>query len=71
MKYLNAIHVGDDMLEILREFNPSYFFTDKDSNRVNEKLLGLWVDHLMGDRVISKDNKFLICRTIEEAQIIE
>jgi hypothetical protein len=71
MKYLNAIHVGDDLLEILREFNPSYFFTDKNSNRVNEKLLGLWVDHLNGDRVISKDNKFLICRTIEEAQIIE
>jgi hypothetical protein len=71
MKYLNAIYVGDDLLEILREFNPSYFFTEKDSNKVNEKLLGLWVDHLMGDRVISKDNKFLICRTIEEAQIIE
>jgi hypothetical protein len=71
MKYLNAIHVGDDLLEILREFNPSYFFTDKNSNRVNEKLLGLWVDHLNGDRVINKDNKFLICRTIEEAQIIE
>ena len=71
MKYLNAIHVGDDLLEILREFNPSYFFTDKNSNRVNEKLLGLWVDHLNGDRVINKDNKFFICRTIEEAQIIE
>jgi hypothetical protein len=71
MKYLNAVYVGDDLLEILREFNPSYFFTEKDSNKVNEKLLGLWVDHLMGDRVISKDNKFLICRTIEEAQIIE
>lgn len=71
MKYLNAVYVGDDLLEILREFNPSYFFTEKDNNKVNEKLLGLWVDHLMGDRVISKDNKFLICRTIEEAQIIE
>jgi hypothetical protein len=71
MKYLNAIHVGDDLLEILREFNPNYFITDKVGNRVNEKLLGMWVDHLNGDRVISKDNKFLICRTIEEAQIIE
>jgi hypothetical protein len=71
MKYLNAIYVGDDLLEVLRVFNPSYFFTDKGSNRVNEKLLGLWVDHLMGDRVINKDNKFLICRTIEEAQIVE
>lgn len=71
MKYLNAIHVGDDLLEILREFNPSYFFTDENSNTVNEKLLGLWVDYLNGDRVINKDNKFLICRTIEEAQILE
>ena len=71
MKYLNSIYVGNDLLEILREFNPSYFITDKTGNRVNEKLLGLWVDHLMGDRVINKDNKFLICRTIEEAQIVE
>lgn len=41
MKYLNTIHVGDDLLEILREFNPTYFITDKTGNRVNEKLLGL------------------------------
>jgi hypothetical protein len=71
MKYLNSIHAGDDLLEILREFNPNYFITDKTNNKVNEKLLGIWVDHLDGDRVIRKDNKFLICRTIEEAQIIE
>jgi hypothetical protein len=71
MKYLNSIYVGDVMLEILREFNPSYFFTEKNSNAVNQKLLGIWVDHLGGDRVVHSNNKFLICRTIEEAQIIE
>jgi hypothetical protein len=71
MKYLNSIYVGDVMLEILREFNPNYFVTEKNSNTVNQKLLGIWVDHLGGDRVIHTNDKFLICRTIEEAQIIE
>jgi hypothetical protein len=71
MKYLNSIYVGDVMLEILREFNPNYFVTDKNSNVVNQKLLGIWVDHLDGDRVIHTNDKFLICRTIEEAQIVE
>ena len=71
MKYLNSIYVGDVMLEVLREFNPSYFYTEKNSNTVNQKLLGIWVDHLDGDRVVHINNKFLIFRTIEEAQIIE
>jgi len=71
MKYLNSIYGGDVMLEILREFNPNYFITEKNSNIVNQTLLGIWVDHLGGDRVIHTNDKFLICRTIEEAQIIE
>lgn len=52
--------------------NPSYFITDKTRpNWLNQKLLGLWVDHLGCNRVVRKDGKILICRIIEDAQIVE
>tara|TARA_R110002096_G_scaffold370458_1_gene563901 strand:- start:1360 stop:1572 length:213 start_codon:yes stop_codon:yes gene_type:complete len=70
MNYYNLITVNDVLLQIIRDFNPEYFVTDKGSNQMNQKLIGLWVQHLEGDRVIRQDNRILICRTIEEATII-
>jgi|TARA_R110000782_G_scaffold75369_2_gene150353 hypothetical protein len=66
----NLIRVNDILLEIKREFNPSYFVTDKNSNKMNQKLIGMWVDHLECDRVVRQNDKILICKTIEEAQIV-
>jgi|TARA_R110000744_G_scaffold156166_1_gene271729 hypothetical protein len=66
----NLIKVNDILLEIKREFNPSYFVTDKNSNKMNQKLIGMWVDHLECDRVVRQNDKVLICKTIEEAQIV-
>ena len=66
----NLIKVNDILLEIKREFNPSYFVTDKNSNKMNQKLIGMWVDHLECDRVVRQNDKILICKTIEEAQIV-
>ena len=64
--------VNDDLLEVVKVMRPSYFVTDrKRPNWINQKLLGLWVNHLECDRVVRKDNQILICRIIEEAQIIE
>lgn len=70
MNYYNLIQVNDLMLQVKREFNPSYFITDKNSNHMNQKLIGMWVDHLECDRVVRQNDKILICRTIEEAQIV-
>jgi hypothetical protein len=70
MNYYNLITVNDVLLQIIRDFNPEYFVTDKGSNQMNQKLIGLWVQHLEGDRVVRQDNRILICRTIEDATII-
>ena len=40
-------------------------------SRMNQEFLGLWVHHLMCDRVLRKDGKLLICRTIEDAEYEE
>ena len=70
--YDHILRVNDDLLEVVKVMRPSYFVTDrKHPNWINQKLLGLWVNHLECDRVVRKDNQILICRIIEEAQIIE
>ena len=70
--YDHILRVNDDLLEVVKVMRPSYFVTDrKCPNWINQKLLGLWVNHLECDRVVRKDNQILICRIIEEAQIIE
>tara|TARA_B100000780_G_C21114479_1_gene450745 strand:- start:2172 stop:2384 length:213 start_codon:yes stop_codon:yes gene_type:complete len=70
MNYYNLITVNDVLLQIIRDFNPEYFVTDKGSNQMNQKLIGMWVQHLEGDRVIRQDNRILICRTIQDAEVI-
>jgi len=71
MNYYNLVNVGDDLLQVIRDFNPSYFVTDKNSDQINQQLLGAWVHHLGGDRAVRKDNRLLICRTIEEIEYEE
>ena len=70
MNYYNLIRVNDILLQIIRDFNPEYFVTDKSSNQMNQKLIGMWVQHLEGDRVVRQDNRILICRTIQDAEVI-
>lgn len=70
--YQHILKFNDDLLEVVKVMNPSYFITDKTRpNWLNQKLLGLWVDHLGCNRVVRKDGKILICRIIEDAQIVE
>jgi hypothetical protein len=66
---IETILAEDDLYEIIRTFNSSYF-VDK-NNQVNRKLLGLWVSHLGGDKVIQNNNQFSICQLIEDAQILD
>lgn len=66
--YHNLVKINDTLLQVIRDFNPSYFVTDKDSNKLNQQFIGAWVSYLGGDRVVRQDNKILICRTIEEPE---
>ncbi len=70
MNYYNLVEVNDVTLQIVRDFNPEYFLTDKNSNHMNQKLIGMWVEYLGCDRVVRKEGRILICRTIEDAVII-
>ncbi len=67
--YYNLIKVNDDLLQIVRDFNPYYFVTDKKSNQLNQKLIGMWVNYLGCDRAVRQDDRILLCKTIEEAVI--
>ncbi len=68
MNYYNLVKIDNVLLQVIRDFNPSYFVTDG-SNQMNQKLIGLWVEYLGGDRVVKQNDRILICRTIEDAII--
>jgi hypothetical protein len=65
--YYNLVNINNDLLQVIRDFNPSYFVKDGE-NKINQKFLGAWVAYLGGDRVVRQDNRILICRTIEEPE---
>jgi hypothetical protein len=65
---IETILAEDNLYEVIRTFNSSYFI-DK-NNQINKKLLGLWVSHLGGNKVIQNNNQFSICQLIEEAKIL-
>jgi hypothetical protein len=64
----NIIYADDKAYEILTEISVHMFLNR--NNTVNQRVLGMYVHEWDGDRVMKKDNKLLICKTIEEAQII-
>ncbi|MDA7616808.1 hypothetical protein N8579_00355 [bacterium] len=64
----NIIYKEGLAFEILKEIS-AHMFQNKDGS-INQQILGLYVNELDGDRVLQRNGKFLICRTIEEAQIV-
>jgi hypothetical protein len=64
----NIIYKDGLAFEILKEIS-AHMFTNKDGS-INQQVLGMYVNDWDGDRVLQREGKFLICRTIEEAQII-
>tara|TARA_B100000768_G_scaffold177037_1_gene190652 strand:+ start:514 stop:717 length:204 start_codon:yes stop_codon:yes gene_type:complete len=64
----NIIYKDDLAYEILQEVS-AHMFVNKDGS-INQQVLGMYVNDLDGDRVLQREGKFLICRTIEEAQTI-
>ena len=64
----NIIYKDDQAFEILKEIS-AHMFANKDGS-INQQVLGMYVNEVDGDRVLQREGKFLICRTIEEAQVI-
>ncbi len=64
----NIIYKDGLALEILKEIS-AHMFANKDGS-INQQILGMYVNDWGGDRVLQREDKFLICRTIEEAQVI-
>ena len=64
----NIIYKDGLAFEILKEIS-AHMFQNRDGS-INQQVLGMYVNDWDGDRVLQRDNKFLICRTIEEAQIV-
>jgi|TARA_R110000803_G_scaffold36919_2_gene79465 hypothetical protein len=59
---------GDIMYEIVSEV-PAHMFLNKDKS-INQQVLGMYVNDHKADRVLQREDKFLVCKQIEEAQII-
>lgn len=64
----NIIYKDGLAFEILKEIS-AHMFANRDGS-INQQVLGMYVNDWDGDRVLQREDKFLICRTIEEAQVI-
>tara|TARA_R110001592_G_scaffold176793_1_gene416857 strand:- start:3989 stop:4192 length:204 start_codon:yes stop_codon:yes gene_type:complete len=64
----NIIYKDGLAFEILKEIN-AHMFQNKDDS-INQQVLGMYVNDWGGDRVLQREDKFLICKQIEEANII-
>ena len=67
--YSNIIYKDNTAYQILDIIGVHNFLNS--NNSINQKILGLYVHEKGGDHVLQRENKFLICKTIEEAKIIE
>ena len=59
---------GDIMYEVVSSI-PAHMFTNKDGS-INQQVLGMYVNDYQADRVLQREGKFLICKQVEEANII-
>tara|TARA_R110001632_G_scaffold18700_2_gene57546 strand:+ start:97 stop:309 length:213 start_codon:yes stop_codon:yes gene_type:complete len=58
----------DVMYEVVLSI-PAHMFANKDKT-INQQVLGMYVNDHKADRVLQREGKFLICKIVEEAQII-
>ena len=66
--YSNVIYKNNNAYKILDVIKVHNFLNS--NNSINQKVLGMYVHEKGGDHVLQVENEFLICETIEEAQII-
>ena len=67
--YSNIIYKDNNAYKILDVIGVHNFLNS--NNSINQKVLGMYVHYKGGNHVLQRDNKFLICETIEEATILE
>jgi len=65
----NIIYYENDAYKVIHDI-AIHMFLNKNKS-INQQVLGLYVHEWQADKVLQKDNKFLICKKIEEAQIVE
>ena len=66
--YSNIVYNNNIAYKIL-DIIAIHNFVDKKGN-INKQVLGMYVHEKGGDHVLQRQDKFLICETIEEAKII-
>ena len=59
----------DDLMYEVVSSIPAHMFANKDKT-INQQVLGMYVNEHKADRVLQREGKFLICKVVEEAQII-
>mgnify|MGYP000173657693 FL=1 len=64
----NIVYKDNIAFEIIKEIN-AHMFANKDGS-INQQVLGMYVYEHGADRVLQREGKFLICKTIEEAVIL-
>ena len=56
------------LYEVVSEIS-SHMFANSNKT-INQQVLGMYVNEHKADRVLQREDKFLICKQVEEAQII-
>jgi hypothetical protein len=64
----NVVYKNNNAYQIIKEVS-IHNFLNSDSS-INQKVLGLYVNEFHCDHVLQREDKFLICRTIQDATII-
>ena len=65
-------YVNDSLFEVIRALKVHNLIVPKrNPNKIDKKLLGLWVHHLGGERVLRDGDFLLIVKTVEEPEWIE
>ena len=70
------IYSGNVPYLVVREINtescnPKKYGIARSDKEAHMKVLGLWVESQQCDHVLLKNGKYLLCRTIKDAEIIE
>ena len=65
-------YVNDSLFEVIRALKVHNLIIPKrNPNKIDKELLGLWVHHLGGERVLRDGDFLLIVKTVEEPEWIE
>lgn len=60
---------GEEMYEVVKSIG-AHMFANRNGT-INQQVLGMYVHDNDSDRVLQREGKFLICKSIEEVQYEE